>query len=40
VSQPGLLPPLDATAGITIGVAILTCWATAYGFRTLRRVGE
>lgn len=38
--QPGGLPPLDAASGIAIGVAILTCWATAYGFRSLRRVGE
>ena len=40
VASPSLVPSLDATSGITIGVAILTCWATAYGFRSLRRVGE
>lgn len=40
VSQPGLLPSLDAASGITIGVAILVCWATAHGFRSLRQTGE
>ncbi len=40
VAQQGLFPDLDATAGIAIGVAILTCWATAYVFRSLRRVGD
>lgn len=40
VAQQGLFPSLDAASGITIGVAILVCWATAYGFRKLRRTGE
>jgi hypothetical protein len=38
--QPQLFPQLDAADGITIAVAILACWATAYGFRSLRRAGE
>jgi len=40
VQQQSFFPELDATSGVTIGVAILVCWATAYGFRTLRRTGE
>jgi hypothetical protein len=32
---PSLLPPLDATGGIEIGLAILVCWAMAVGFRSL-----
>lgn len=34
-APPGLLPPLDATSGIEIGLAILVCWAVAVGFRSL-----
>ncbi len=40
VVQSTFLPPLDATSGITIGIAILTCWAVAYGLKSLRRVGD
>jgi hypothetical protein len=40
VPQPSIIPFLDAGAGVAIGVAILTCWATAYGFKSLRRVGD
>ena len=39
-TQQSLLPALDIAGGVTISVAILTCWATAYGFRILRRVGD
>lgn len=40
VQQQNFFPDLDAASGVLIGVAILTCWATAYGFRALRRVGD
>jgi hypothetical protein len=40
VQQQQLFPDLDATSGVAIGVAILICWATAYSFKTLRRVGD
>lgn len=35
-----LLPPLDATAGVAIGLGILACWALAFGYLALQRVGE
>jgi len=40
VPAPSLIPFLDAAAGVALGVAILTCWATAYGYKSLRRVGD
>lgn len=40
VEQQSLFPELDATSGIAIAGAILLVWATAYGFRSLRRVGD
>jgi hypothetical protein len=40
VQQQQFLPTLDAAAGVAVSVAILTCWATAYAFRSLRRVGD
>ena len=40
VQQQMFFPDLDASSGVLIGVAILTCWATAYGFRSLQRVGD
>jgi hypothetical protein len=40
VQQTGLFPSLDMASGLTIGVAILVCWATAYGFKALRRTGD
>lgn len=40
IVQPSMLPPLDAGSGITIAVAILACWAIAYGFRAMRRAGD
>jgi len=40
VQQQQLFPELDATAGVAISVAILICWATAYVFKSLRRVAE
>jgi hypothetical protein len=36
-TAPTLLPPLDATGGMEIGVAILGAWATAWLFRSLLR---
>ena len=38
--QPQLFPELDAASGVAIGTAILACWAVAYGYRSLRRVGD
>lgn len=32
---PSLLPPLDASSGMEIGVAILTAWAVAVMFRSV-----
>lgn len=40
VQQPQLFPQLDAADGITIATAILACWAVAYVYKRLRRVGE
>lgn len=40
VQQPSLLPDLDITSAITIGLAIGVLWATAYGFRKLRRTAD
>ena len=40
VEQVQWLPDLDAASGVAIGVAILTAWAIAYSFRSLRRVGD
>ena len=40
VQQQSFIPRLDATSGIAIGVAILTCWGGAYALRSLRRVGD
>lgn len=34
-APPSLLPPLDATSGVEVGLAILVCWAVAVGFRSL-----
>lgn len=34
-APPSLLPPLDATGGIEVGVGILVVWATAVLFRSL-----
>ena len=39
VQQQSFFPEFDATSGITIGVAILTVWALAYGYRSLRPSG-
>lgn len=36
-AQTSFLPPLDIPSGITVGVAILACWAVAYGLRRLRQ---
>ena len=40
VMQPTLIPPLDTTTGVTLSIAVLACWAVAYGFKVLRRPGE
>jgi hypothetical protein len=40
VQQQSLIPQLDAAGGVAIAVAILTCWATAYVWKSFRRVGE
>lgn len=37
---PSLFPPLDASAGIAISVAILCVWALAYGYTLLGRTGD
>jgi len=38
--MPSFIPEFDASAGIAVSGAILLVWATAYGFKKLRRVGE
>lgn len=38
--QPQLFPDLDAASGIAIASAILACWAVAFVYRSLRRVGD
>ncbi|TCI10118.1 hypothetical protein EZM97_14460 [Dyella soli] len=40
VQQQSFFPELDATSGIAISIAILACWAVAYGFKTMRRAGD
>jgi hypothetical protein len=37
---PSWLPQLTAADGVSIGVAILLAWATAYAYKVLRRVGD
>lgn len=38
--QQLLFPELDIPSGLAIGAAILACWAVAYGYKVLRRVGD
>lgn len=40
VQQPFVLPPLDATAGVALSIAIITCWAIARVFADLQQVGD
>lgn len=40
VAQPTLIPEFDAAAGVAVGMAILLVWATAYGFKAMRRAGD
>jgi len=40
VYQPPVIPELDATSGIAVGVAILLVWAAAYGFKSMKRAGD
>ena len=35
VEQPQFLPPLSADDGLTIGTAILGCWAVGFCWRTV-----
>ena len=38
--QNSIVPALDMASSVTIGTAILACWAVAYGFKKLRRAGD
>jgi len=38
--MPSLIPEFDATAGVAVGTAILLVWASAYGFKKMRRAGD
>lgn len=38
--QPSLIPEFDAASGVAVGTAILLVWATAYGFKSMRRAGD
>lgn len=40
VAVSGLLPPMDAATGVTIGLAIAAAWASAWMYKFLRRVAE
>ena len=40
VAIPTIVPEFDATAGVAVGSAILLVWATAYGFKKMRRAGD
>lgn len=40
VQQQSFFPELGAGDGVTIGVAILTVWALAFGYRSLRPSGD
>lgn len=40
MAQQTLIPPLDAAAGIAIGLSILTCWGMAFAFKSIQRVGD
>ena len=35
--QPQFIPSLSASDGALIAVAILACWAVAFGYKALRR---
>lgn len=35
--QPSVIPSLSASDGGLIAVAILACWAVAFGYKALRR---
>lgn len=37
VPQPSLFPDLDVTSAVGLSVAIGVLWATAFGFRSLRK---
>lgn len=38
--QQLFFPDLDMSSGVAIGTAILACWAVAYVYKSLRRVGD
>ncbi|MGB5851597.1 MAG: hypothetical protein WBG85_04795 [Rhodanobacter sp.] len=38
--QQLFFPDLDMPSGVAIGTAILACWAVAYVYKSLRRVGD
>lgn len=38
VQQPTLLAPLSIDDGVSIGLAILLCWAIAWGWTAMGRV--
>lgn len=40
VQQQTLLPPLSISDGVSIGTAILVCWAIAWGYAAVCRVIE
>lgn len=40
VEQQTFLPSLSAGQGTLVGVAILTCWATAYAWKSLGRLAK
>jgi hypothetical protein len=37
---PTFIPEFDATSGVAVGVAILSVWAVAYGFKKMRQAGD
>jgi len=37
VQQPTIIPEFGAAAGTAVSVAIMLVWATAYGFKAMRR---
>ncbi|MBB3228188.1 hypothetical protein FHW69_002823 [Luteibacter sp. Sphag1AF] len=40
VHIPSLIPEFDTASGVAVGVAVLSVWAIAYGFKKMKRVGD